>query len=695
MSQVAKLKELLFQPESEAIASLARRVEDVYERAGSETRFEESMARTIDGALRHAEQTKHEQLAAALAPIVVKTVKTEIANSSDDIAQALYPSMGRMVRDYVASQIKEMTERINRSLEENAFMLRLNALVSGRSAAELALADSQRLTAEDVYLIRRGTGELLARWPAAPGNNSDHVFGGVLTAINDFVSEAFKSDGSALRDIDLGDSRVYLRVSPSYLLAARCKGADSAAAEKVLDEEFLRLMERCSPHIEALAKSDGTVAPPAGRQLQPMLAELSERVTARLTEIAPPIGQRSGVRPLTILATLIGLVTAVLVSWHLYTRWVEASVAATARDIIEATPSMLGYPAAVNVQAGGSALTLQGLTPSLDVQNALVKRIAAALPDVEVRNRLNPLPEGTDFRPMLAELKDGQSAFEAEVKLATDRQLRQLAAGLLSRAARVLETEAKSLDAAAADAMTKFAKEVSSLSVLAEAQPAALSARAEQLEAELSAASLRILDTGPNAASGGKASVVDVPASGTAQSVDILTSAERVGFAAQTLADRSSVRRRLAEVAAQKAALTSLQREIDLLAKRGLTPREALVQFARANAVFFGDGTGFRDPAGAMRVLDELARLIMADGSLVRLVGYTDDAGSVQTNAALGQARAEAVAAELVRRGVQSNRLVVLRRTSPEYNVSLERGARSPNRRVEFEVGFIGEGSEG
>lgn len=694
MSQVAKLKELLFQPESEAIASLARRVEDMHERAGSETRFEESIVRTIDGALRRAEQTKHEQLATALAPVVVKTVKTEIVNSRDDIAQALYPSMGRMVRDYVASQIKEMTERINRSLEENAFMLRLNALVSGRSAAELALAESQRLTAEDVYLIRRGTGELLARWPVAPANNSDHVFGGVLTAINDFVSEAFKSDGSALRDIDLGDSRVYLRVSPSYLLAARCKGADSAAAERVLDEEFLRLMERCSPHIEAIAKSGGAWPAPAGRQLQPMLAELSERVTARLTEIAPPIGQRSGVRPLTILATLIGMIAAVLVSWHLYTRWVETSVAAIARDIIEATPSMLGYPASVGVQTGGAALTLQGLTPSLDVQNALVKRIAAALPGVEVRNRLNPLPEGTDFRPMLAELKDGQSAFEAEVKLATDRQMRQRAVGLLSRAAMVLETEAKSLDAAAADAMTRFAKEVSSLSALAEAEPAALPARAEQLEAELSAASLRILDTG-NAVSSGKTSVADAPATGS-QFVDILTSAERVGFAAQALADRSSVRRRLAEeAAAQKAALRSLQREIDVLAKRGLTPREALVQFTRANAVFFGDGTGFRDPAGAMRVLDELASLMAADGSLVRLVGYTDDGGSVQTNTALGQARAETVAAELVRRGVQSNRLVILRRTSPEYNVSQERGARSPNRRVEFEVGFIGEGSEG
>ncbi|MFX5634210.1 hypothetical protein ABTE18_20305, partial [Acinetobacter baumannii] len=84
--------------------------------------------------------------------------------------------------------------------------------LAGRSAAEVAIAESQRLKVDDVFLIRRATGELIARFPeGASGSNHDHVLGGVLTAINEFTSEAFKGAGSALRQIDLGDSRVYLR----------------------------------------------------------------------------------------------------------------------------------------------------------------------------------------------------------------------------------------------------------------------------------------------------------------------------------------------------------------------------------------------------------------------------------------------------------------------------------------------------
>jgi len=228
-------------------------------------------------------------------------------------------------------------------------MVRLTAWTSGQSAAELALAEAQQLRVEDVFLIRRATGELLARWPDANGpGNSDNVLGGVLTAINDFTAEAFKSEGSSLREIDLGDSRVYLRVSPSYLLAARCKGSESAAAEKILDEEFLGLVERCRADLDAAAASPARPSGQSGRRLQPMLSDLSSRLSTRFAGIAPVRATaRKGMRPLTFLAALIGIPLALWLSWAAYTRWIETSVVATARGIVDATESMGGYPAEV------------------------------------------------------------------------------------------------------------------------------------------------------------------------------------------------------------------------------------------------------------------------------------------------------------------------------------------------------------
>ena len=82
------------------------------------------------------------------------------------------------------------------------------------------------------------------------------------------------------------------------------------------------------------------------------------------------------------------------------------------------------------------------------------------------------------------------------------------------------------------------------------------------------------------------------------------------------------------------------------------------------------------------------------DPSLVRIIGYTDDAGTPPKNAALAKARAEATAAALAARGVPPGRIIALGRATPDSNLTTAVGSRSSNRRVEFEAGFIGETAE-
>ena len=679
MSQVEKLKELLFQPESEAIADLSRRLEAVFERAGTEARFEASVSRTIDGALRTAEVEKHSETAAAIAPLVVRTVKTEIRNSTDELVEALYPATGRMVKAYVASAIKELTESINRRLEENPVMLRLSALTSGQSAAELALADSQRLKIEDVFLIRRATGELLGRWPELPGGtNLDHVFGGVLTAINEFTAEAFKSQGSSLREIDLGDTRVYLRVSPAYLRAARCSGTETAAAEQIFDDEFLALVERHRPLLEA--SRDGPVA---DRSFEPMLQDLSARLGSRLAEIEPGRATiRRGIRPLTLLAILLGLPLLAWFGWSAYQSWNEARIVSTVRSVLTSTPELKGYPSKVVVSDGGRAVTVSGLTPSPSVEAGVMKRLRAELPGIDVRDDMNSVPVGADVGPMIASIRQDQAAFEAEVKSALERRNRERAASNLGRAAATIEAAAPILDPDQARNLSRFSTEAralaSSLDATAgdEGRVAAAIVQARSLEAAVLAAARATLDI-----------EVARPATDAAKA-DLAEATERVAVAAGVLAERGAMKRRLSRET------SALRSEIVALAAPRITPREELAAFARNHAVFFSEGTAFRDPVAVERVLNQLAGLIARDTSVVRIVGYTDDAGTPLLNSNLAQARADTVAAALTARGVPANRIVTLRRISTENNLSPVTGTRSANRRVQFELGFVGEGAD-
>lgn len=115
-----------------------------------------------------------------------------------------------------------------------------------------------------------------------------------------------------------------------------------------------------------------------------------------------------------------------------------------------------------------------------------------------------------------------------------------------------------------------------------------------------------------------------------------------------------------------------------------------LEAWTHSHAIFFTKDTGYRDPAVAAAALDELAKLIKDTDVLVRVVGFTDEKGGQERNVPLSLARANQVASELQSRGIPAARLVAVGRNNIE-DLSPVVGDASPNRRVEFEIGFDGE----
>jgi len=122
------------------------------------------------------------------------------------------------------------------------------------------------------------------------------------------------------------------------------------------------------------------------------------------------------------------------------------------------------------------------------------------------------------------------------------------------------------------------------------------------------------------------------------------------------------------------------------------SPRQRLEAWARANAFFFSSDASFRDPAAANRQLDELAALVKASDLLVRVVGYTDQLGGQDRNSPLSRLRAETVATGLRERGIPERLIAIIGRQNAA-DISTVDGPLSPNRRVEIEVGFDGEGA--
>jgi outer membrane protein OmpA-like peptidoglycan-associated protein len=685
VSQVARLKELLFDKENEAIAVLSRRIDDVFDRAGTDDRFRTSVAHVLDGALREAEVDNHAQLAGAIAPLIVKTVKTEIRNSQDEIVEAIYPATGRMVKAYMASAIKDLTDQINRRFEANPVMLRLQALTSGRSVGELAIAGSQKLSVDDVFLIRRATGELVGRWPqSAAGANRDHVMSGVLTAINEFTTEAFKAEGSALRQLDLGDARVYLRVSPTYLLAAKCTGSAPLAAEQIIDDEFLSVIDRQhnledghNGNLNGMTNGAAT----ASLDATPLLRDLSGRLETRISQIQEAARQ-GGIKPVTLLLITILLPLFALLSWNAYVDVRLAQVRGIAERVRDANADMRGFPAEFKVEDRGRTLTLTGLAPSDAARQMLIGQLRAVLPAVEIRDQLGTVATSPDSRPLVAVRQDMDRLAADIQSAALKRAFDRARAGLATVQANLATAASAATGGDDQQRLAAFLTRTNAIGT----HLATASSPSEALESGLSLRTLA--DDMALLLAAGTDITRPVATEATAEAEQLQEAVNRLGLAAAGLAQSEALKRQM------RAQADQLRIELAPAPPGRPNPRVLLEQFTRANAIFFANSTELRDKTAADRVLDGLVPLLAADPALLRVIGYTDDAGTPAANTALSKARADAIAAELKARGVWAGRIVTLGRTASEYRLSTGTGTGNSNRRVEFELGFIGEVAE-
>lgn len=709
---------------------IGARIDGVFDRAGTTDRFEISVADVLDKALRRAEVDRHTELASAIAPLVVRTVKTEIRNSRDELVEVLYPMTGRMVQAYVASAMKDLNRDINRKLEQNPVMLRLRSLASGKSVAEMAIAESQRLVIEELYLIRRGSGELVGRWPEASDGVSgrDHVMSGVLTAINEFSTEALKDDGSALRQIDLGERQLFLRVSPSYLLAAKCSGSAPQAIETELDQAFLEAMEELQNKTD---NGDRLTTQQSSGVLAALSKNLEQRLDDKTGELA---NQAAGASPLKILGWLIGLPLAAWLIWSLFADYRTERAHAIASRTLGSFSGLNGYPVSFDVSRLGRQVTISGLAPAQDLKDGLLQRLHDALPASEIVDRLSVLPNdlasvepriagvkrdvsslapevarvSRDFSalaPKVAQTRDDVAAVEPKIESVRGRvaSLEQdIKAAVVTRAldrAQLRLREAQgvvgtlaetpgpplNLDQArgaqkSVDSALKALDELrAAVRQNADASPATLKpsieltlSRIRDSEAKVSALAGLPAATVPSAVRTGDAA-------SSADATEMLAAeADRLGSVALASAQIIAVKRSLPPPPAPVVIPQP-------------TARDKLVTFARANAVFFTNDVDFRTPAQANGALDQLSELMRGNDILIRVVGYTDDQGPPDRNTALSEARSGAVVDALKARGISPSRLIKIGRVDA-IGISPERGASSPNRRVEFEVGFVGEG---
>ena len=408
---VSRLRELLLDKERRDISALSGRIDTVFEQAGSRDRLKRSVAEVLAESIREVEGTddRRQELAGAVAPVIIETVRREVRASADELADSLHPHMGRMISAYVASAIKDMMAKMNRQLESGLsprrWAIKLKSIATGRSEAELLLADMNALRVQELYLIRRGSGELIEHWEDVgagevagtpvdaarangAGSNRDAVVSAFLTAINDFAGEAFQASDGGLQTLDVQSHRIYLRSSPGYLLAAKCAGLPTADTERLLDQAFAATIEI---HRGVLsAKPNGQTSP----HLRQLLPELAQRLQRDLNTGA----MEGAARGPNFAKWFLILAAVAVLGWLLWDKWLTWQTERT-RTAVEAVLSgsvMGSYVSRVEVERGGQKVRLTGLAPSEGEKATVIGAIHKLVGPANVEDRIEILPERGD-----------------------------------------------------------------------------------------------------------------------------------------------------------------------------------------------------------------------------------------------------------------------------------------------------------
>lgn len=180
------------------------------------------------------------RFADALLPLVETDLKRSVRSDPEFWATTIAPILGPAIRLAVASAIRDMVQTLNQLLENSlslrSWRWRAEAWRTGKPYAQVVLLRTLVYSVEQVLLVDRNSGLLLAAASATgiSTSNSDLV-SAMLVAIQEFVRDSFRLDSrDSVRQIHTGEFSLWVESGPTAALAAAVRGNAPVEFHQVL-----------------------------------------------------------------------------------------------------------------------------------------------------------------------------------------------------------------------------------------------------------------------------------------------------------------------------------------------------------------------------------------------------------------------------------------------------------------------------
>jgi hypothetical protein len=183
-----------------------------------------------------------EKIPQKLGPVITATLKEEIQNSQDQVVEALFPIIGKMIKKYVQKEIKMLSDSINNQLQESFSMKKwkrkLKSIFTGMSENEIILSELDKPIVQQVFVIEKGSGIIISSFSKKQTIDEDMV-AGMLTAIKSFVEDAFHGGDQNLEHIEYELFKIHLQNFSSYYIAVVVSGNFNSQFKSDIEDKLI------------------------------------------------------------------------------------------------------------------------------------------------------------------------------------------------------------------------------------------------------------------------------------------------------------------------------------------------------------------------------------------------------------------------------------------------------------------------
>lgn len=236
------LKKLLLDDEREIAESITQKVEEIDKTINVEL----NLAEKVDPIITERLEEFVEDIPDTLGPTITKALEEQIKNSKDQVVEALYPIMGKMIKKYIQNEIAKlkeaMSEQASKTFSLANWQRKFKAIFLGVKESDLLLSEMQKPQIEQFFIIEKDSGLLAGHYTKNDESSIDEdMVSGMLTAIKSFVEDAFQKENQDLEMLGYDLYKIHLLNFPLFYFATVVSGVLDTQSKEDLEDKLYDL----------------------------------------------------------------------------------------------------------------------------------------------------------------------------------------------------------------------------------------------------------------------------------------------------------------------------------------------------------------------------------------------------------------------------------------------------------------------